>query len=99
MDQNLPCEAKESAIRRGKNKIFLTFSINDCPLSVWKDFTKDLIEYNDVYWSKLKDLIRKAEAYDTMVRLGLATDIDRVDEQTKDDKDECVVTFGGKQNA
>ena len=53
--------------RSRKNKITTSFSIKDIPLRVYKRFIEDIDDYNDCYWAKLMDLIRKADGYDMIV--------------------------------
>jgi hypothetical protein len=89
--------------------IKIGFSINDCPLWLIKEFKNDIkTRYNNVYWTKLLDIMRKAQAYDYLMagefpeyeneRIAeLKEQLDeRVEEPVqKEDKDE-VITFGSR---
>ena len=69
------------------------FSVNDVPLWLVKEFMSDVKQkYNDTFWVKLMDLMRKAEAYDTMVaNRGLIFTEDDVPPEEKEE----VKTMGG----
>ena len=44
------------------------FAMVDVPLHIVKEFCGDVkVKYGDIYWVKLMDLMRKAEAYDMLV--------------------------------
>jgi hypothetical protein len=48
------------------------FAISSMPVPVFEAFMININEcYNGVYWAKLNDLLRKAEAYDAFVQLGM----------------------------
>lgn len=73
------------------------FAISNMPIPVFESFMSDVKEnYNGVYWAKLQDLMRKAEAYETIVQLG---GIPHEVPQQEDEKDESgeVVTFTGQK--
>lgn len=86
---------------KGKpSKMGLT--ISDMPLWLFKKFITDIkYEYNDQYWVKLMDLMRKAEAYDSMMS---GYDIPQeqpqqvIPEEKEEKDDEGVMTFAGKVN-
>lgn len=60
-------ERQREIKRDGKSWVTTGFTINDVPLNLFKRFISDIQLYNDIYWVKLMDLMRKAEAYDAMV--------------------------------
>ena len=56
-------------IKKTKNKI--GFGVNDCPLWLYKEFIDNVeSKYNNVYWTKLMDIMCKAEAYDMFMEVG-----------------------------
>lgn len=82
-----------------KNAVSIDFSINGCPLWLYKSFTSDISRYNDCYWVKLMDITRKAEMYDYMVRSNELIIYPEDEPLLKeDDKDRYgVQTIGGFQ--
>ena len=54
---------------RGDDPIIkVGFTINDMPLWLLLEFKNDIKKkYNDVYWTKLMDIMRKAQAYDYLM--------------------------------
>lgn len=68
------------------------FAINDVPLWLYKQFTSDVKQkYNDIYWVKLMDLMRKAEAYDSMLASQgymeePMQEVENVEKETKEQK-------------
>lgn len=45
------------------------FAISKMPIPLFEAFMSDVYEnYNGVYWTKLQDLMRKAEVYDNVIR-------------------------------
>lgn len=76
---------KKEEDRDAKTVVSVDFSIKGCPLWVYKDFTKDINKYNDCYWAKLMDVIRKAGMYD-YITSGQTYDIEEdreVEQETK----------------
>lgn len=72
------------------------FAISNIPIPVFEMFMSDIQEcYNGVYWAKIHDLMRKAEAYDYIVSMGFLCD----KESVKDDDVGSgeVVTFTGQK--
>jgi len=53
--------------KRKETGASVDFSIQDCPMWIYKEFTSDINKYNDTYWVKLMDLQRKAKAYDYLM--------------------------------
>lgn len=94
-------EEKKSLIDKcKKDKVLPGFAISRMPIPVFESFMSDVHEcYAGVYWAKLNDLMRKAEAYDMFVQLGMIPaqkeELDIKDE--KEDTKESVMTFKGKQ--
>ena len=91
-----------------KNNVRFGFGINDCPLWLIKEFKSDIeTRYNNVYWTKLLDIMRKAQAYDYLMagefpeyeneRMEeLREEVtEKITEPSQEDKDE-VVTFGSR---
>lgn len=74
------------------------FGVNNCPLWLFKKFSEDAkARYNDVYWVRLLDLERKAEAYDLFVQAGIIV-MPEQEQQKSVEKDdtEGVLTFSGR---
>lgn len=53
-----------------KHKNTINMKIHDCPMTIYTEFIKDVHEYNNMYWVKLKDVMRKAEFYDNIVSMN-----------------------------
>lgn len=92
---------------RDKTKITgFGFSINSCPLHLYKSFTKGIKErHNDCYWSRLNELLIKEECYDRFIKYGLIPvedsydEDDLVDQLVKEDEQEeesIVKTMGDR---
>jgi hypothetical protein len=86
-----------------KPSIKVTFTINDMPLWLMKEFKSDIkTKYNDVYWTKLLDVMRKAQAYDYLMAgefpdYNEKEDVEEPIEQPKqEDKGEEVITMGSR---
>lgn len=63
------------------------FFISDVPLSLMKQFTKDIkTKHNDVYWVRLHELILKEQAYDAFVQVGFIPQTDDDVEEEIEDK-------------
>lgn len=88
--------SSETGTRKPEKKISVGFGINDCPVWLYRWFTQDVkSHYNDVYWTKLLDVMRKAEAYDQLSMLGLVPQQQEEKKENEDVKEE-VTTFTGK---
>ena len=77
------------------------FSVSDCPLWLYKKFVANIkSEYHDIYWVKLMDIMRKADAYDKLMMIQ--EDMNYVQEdripvdEDKGEKEEYIETFGGR---
>lgn len=83
-------------IGKGINVVRVGLVMNDTPLSVVKAFKHDIHLYNDMYWVKLQDLMRKAEAYDYIMSMGQSMSCleEPVQQQEKEDEN-TIKTFGG----
>lgn len=54
----------------------VSFAISNCPVALYEEFVEGIREqYGDQYCHKLRDLIRKAEAYDLLVSMHFAQPI------------------------
>ena len=52
-----------------KDNSLFGFGIGDCPIWIYRWFDSDVKElYQNKYWIKLLDLLRKAEAYEMLVQ-------------------------------
>jgi len=61
-------EEIEGVKRRKAGKLKLDFTMVDVPIHLVDSFCVDIRQnYGNIYWAKLMDLMRKAEAYDAMV--------------------------------
>lgn len=90
--ENLGDEEKKERLQKD-NRVVINLKFNDCPLSLVKAFREDIkTKYGNIYWVKLMDLMRKAEAYD-LIRDGL---MPQEVPQQEEEKDEGITTFGGK---
>lgn len=71
-------------------------TLTDVPFNVACEFRRDVKErYGDVYWVKLMDLMRKAEAYDMFVCLGLVPQ-QEPEVQQKEEESSGIKTFTGE---
>jgi hypothetical protein len=101
MDLNLKIKGEnmtdEDKTKNGKNINHAKLdrlSMTDVPLGVAKDFFSDIkSRYGNIYWVKLMDLMRKAQAYDLLIQ-GLEQGVPVMEQQ---DEDEGVKTFGGSR--
>lgn len=72
------------------------FAISKMPIPVFEAFMSDIEEnYNGIYWTKLQDLMRKAEGYDTFVQLGMLPG--KEEPQEEKDEGKVVKTFTGEE--
>jgi len=70
--------------------------MTDTPINIIKEFTVDVKEqYGNIYWVKLKDLMRKAEAYDYIISLNDSV-YEPVNEQ-EEEKPEEIKLMGGRR--
>lgn len=69
------------------------FTMVDVPIHIVKDFVSDVeVIYGNIYWVKLQDLMRKAEAYDVMMmEMGKSLEED-VKEEVQEPE---IKTFSG----
>jgi len=95
-------------LSENKNLIIVSLTMSSVPIRVYKRFTSDIKQYNGIYWVKLLDLMRKAEAYDLLV--GMSNGEVMVEEavengsekepekgeEKNEEKVETVKTFGGE---
>jgi len=99
----------EGKRRRTKDSSVTTsFSLNDVPLNVFKRFTQDIKKHcNDQYWTRLKELLDKEEAYEVLARavmLGsmmpseppLSEEVEGPEDEEGTEGKDFVQTFGGK---
>ena len=84
---------------KNAGNVAINFGVSGMPLSLFKSFTADMNEYKGLYWVKIGDLMRKAEAYDTFVAMGFIErqqeeigtgDVEMATEEPKE-----VLTLGG----
>ena len=66
----------------------ITLSFVDVPINIAKTFREDIRgKYGNIYWVKLMDLMRKAEAYDYLIsQQGYVEDMDIPEENIEKDK-------------
>lgn len=92
-------EQELDSAKSGKNNVIkLNLTMNDVPIFLFKKFVSDIKKYNDIYWVKLLDLVRKAECYDYIVTQGYVPDMiekDELDEIDKEENKEYISTMGG----
>lgn len=61
----------EGVQRRKNSQLRRNLTIVDVPMALAERFCYGIREeYGDVYWVKLQDLMRKAEAYDALLTFG-----------------------------
>jgi hypothetical protein len=94
VEQELTLE-QEKTKSRGQ-RVGYGFSISDCPLWLYRTFVDNVkTEYNDIYWVKLMDLMRKAEAYDVIMSGSVPVqDVPVKSDVVEEEK--FVQTMGGK---
>jgi len=81
--------ARKSGQLKGK------FTMVDVPVHLVNAFCSDIkTNYGNIYWVKLMDLMRKAEAYDAMVQ-GTTVQTREEPIDISEDKSEEVKTMGG----
>jgi hypothetical protein len=77
-------------------------TMNNVPISVYRDFLNDIDNFNNSYWVKLKELMLKAKAFDLFLSMGYFNNpVDNTEEfeEEQEEKDKGgVTTFGGLQN-
>ena len=72
------------------------FAISKMPIPLFEAFMSDVYEnYNAVYWTKLQDLMRKAEVYDNVIR-GQEQPQTEPQEEIKDET-KTIKTFTSKE--
>ena len=79
------------------NGIKMTLSMVDVPLHIMKKFKSDVSDrYGNIYWVKLMDLMRKAEAYDMMLA-SMDSGMEYQDDYPKPEakEDNGIKTFTG----
>jgi hypothetical protein len=92
------------------NKIKVNLTMVDVPIHIFSYFTGDVKEkYGNIYWVKLMDLMRKAEAYDFAMGTGYVPNVYENDEEEKKPKDKYgeikkeeddkgIYTFAGRRD-
>ena len=53
-----------------KTKKTINLNIGYCPMNLYEKFVSNIHLYNDSYWAKLQDLLRKEEMYDYLIDTG-----------------------------
>ena len=83
-----------------KDNVKVGFTINDVPLWLLLEFKSDTKQrYNDVYWTKLLDIMRKAQAYDYLMAGEFPEHIEKEPEPIKEEPEQEydeVLTMGGR---
>ena len=93
---------KKTENKNVKNIVKLTLTMNDVPLALYKEFVSDIYRYNDMYWVKLQDVMRKAEAYDLLMSTEAIPDYEQEEIEPSDlndlvkdnEKTPKIKTFG-----
>lgn len=94
VEQELTLEQEK--VKSKGQRVGYGFSISDCPLWLYRAFVENVkTEYNDIYWVKLMDLMRKAEAYDAIMS-GVVPGQDVPAPVEHVDEEKFVQTMGGK---
>lgn len=92
MESGKTFEEELKDVKEGKRgKIKVTLTMNDVPLPLVEEFCSDVMNrYNDSYWVKLQDLMRKAQAYDYIVNVqnSVYMDVPEQDVDLEQDKDD-----------
>lgn len=92
-------EEVKKEVRKNTNGVRFDMTFVDVPLNIAKVFRSDVrTKYGNIYWVKLMDLMRKAEAYDHMIATGevLYEPVQEEEpEKKKEDEEEGVMAFGG----
>ena len=68
----------------------VNFAIKDCPEMLYNEFISDITLYNDCYWSKLQDVLRKSQAYDYLMQGQVIEQEPKIEKEEKE-----IMTFGG----
>ena len=92
-------EKERNMIRKRDKRVTVSWAMSDTPLGVHNEFTKDIHLYNDIYWVKLKELMLKARAFDSM--MGQSEQQAEVEEpkEEPEEKEEVILTMGGPVRA
>jgi len=85
-------------MKQKPNRVKVDLKMVDTPVSIVKNFCSDVhSKYGNIYWVKLMDLMRKAEAYDYLMSdANEAYQAPPVEEPTQDQ--DGVHTFTGRQD-
>jgi len=87
-------EIDKKAKRKRNGCMTISFSINDCPLWLYKWFLDDKNRYNDVYWVRLKevhDIIMMQEIVADQTQQPVKEEVSEKEEKIK--KSYLVKTF------
>ena len=73
------------------------FGIGDCPIWLYRQFDSDVKEkYQNKYWIKLMDVMRKAECYDAFIKGGIITPQQPIQQEKEEvqEEEQQIKTIG-----